>query len=147
MNETIEGITAELLDRCGLSIPVLLEKRFPGGRLVGGKFNVGTRTITMYIDTVWEQCLQLLGSGTDFLNYYAIVLAHELGHALDEDLEELAEMLHIYEGNETESEGLIRLAEEKAWDIAREIVYDLDERLFTKIRNEALEMHGEKALV
>ncbi|WP_026692613.1 hypothetical protein [Peribacillus kribbensis] len=139
LDKTIEEITSELLTRSGLNVPVSLENRFPNGRLVGGKYNLGTRSITMYLDTVKEQCQLLFGSISHYLNYYAIVLAHELGHATDESLAAIADLLAV--ANEAESRKLLRMAEEKAWEAARELVFDIDEGLFAKVRDTALDMH------
>ncbi|MBM7694122.1 hypothetical protein JOC77_003566 [Peribacillus deserti] len=138
-NHSIEEITSELIIRSGKNIPVLLENRFPDGRLVGGKYNLGTRSITMYIETVKEQCHMLFGNVTDFLNYYAIVLAHEIGHAMDEELQELADRLN--DSDDHQSRALIRKAEETAWEAAREILFDVDEKLFSKIKEVALSLH------
>ncbi|PLT31272.1 hypothetical protein [Peribacillus deserti] len=138
-NLSIEEITSELIIRSGKNIPVQLENRFPDGRLVGGKYHLGTKSITMYIETVKEQCELLFGNVTHYLNYYAIVLAHEIGHALDEGLDQLAERLH--DSDDQLAKQLIRKAEETAWEAAKDIVFDIDEKLFSKIKEVALALH------
>ena len=85
----IERIVDQILIQSGSSVDVKLESFFPGDRFAGGKYNFGTHTITLYIEEIKAQCLQIFSSLDHFEDYLAVVFAHEIGHAEDIQLAEI----------------------------------------------------------
>ncbi|MDO3410120.1 hypothetical protein QWJ34_10140 [Saccharibacillus sp. CPCC 101409] len=138
MNRTlIEDTIADILTRSDSRIEVVLENLFPGKRLVGGKYNLDDNRITLYLGVLEEQCIQLFGTLDDFEEYVRIVLAHELGHANDPELEYLSERLVKIRGNLSRIRVTLRL-EENAWRYADDLVRTENPALFDTIMGQSL---------
>ncbi|WP_423802978.1 hypothetical protein [Paenibacillus dendrobii] len=131
-------IVDQLLQRSGLELSVRLEMRFEDGRLIGGKYGMISRSVTMYTEVIQEQCLQLFGSVGRMEDYFTVVLAHELGHAADADLPRLCEEL---EDAAMSGERRTRIAlqiEENAWNYALALVPEVDAAFFSIVIDESL---------
>lgn len=120
-NIQIEKIVERILVQSGSSVNVELEDFFPGDRFAGGKYNFGTHTITLYIEEIKAQCLQLFSSLDHFEEYLAVVFAHEIGHAEDRELAELIQRMDGA-GNVVAEKGIALKIEENAWDYARKLI-------------------------
>ncbi|WP_246073106.1 hypothetical protein [Paenibacillus dokdonensis] len=144
MNQIVD----QMLQRSGLDIIVRLESRLEGGRLIGGKYGMISKTVTMYTEVIEEQCLQMFGSLEQVETYFAVVLAHELGHAADTRLSFLCEEL---EDEAISAERRTRVAlqiEENAWNYALALVPEVDAVFFSTVIDESLvayRMQAQKA--
>jgi hypothetical protein len=134
--ERFQNVVDEMLSRLDSNLNVVLEDAFPGKRLVGGKYSMGTRSITMFMKDVTEQCLRLFPDDELLMDYFKVVFAHELGHAYDGELVELAEQLD--ETNGTERNRLMLQIEENAWRFARTILPDLALSFVEEIERQSL---------
>jgi hypothetical protein len=128
---------SNLLLQSGSQVKVSLESSFPGGRLVGGKYQTATHSVTLYQEPIKQQCLQLFGSLDRLEEYINVVFAHELGHAEDTQLEELSRLLdRNLPANER---NLIQLQiEENAWKFAESLLSQIDPAFIHKIVTESL---------
>ena len=117
----IERIVDQILIQSGSSVDVKLESFFPGDRFAGGKYNFGTHTITLYIEEIKAQCLQIFSSLDHFEDYLAVVFAHEIGHAEDIQLAELIDQIDMC-NNEYTRKGIALKIEENAWEYARKLI-------------------------
>ena len=114
-------------------VAVKIEARFPGTRLVGGKFSMAENRIYLYKEGIMRQCMRLFGSLEKLEDYAAVVL----GHANDSELEELASRLD-WDLSAAER-AFVRLAiEENAWRYARTVLADLDPAFVEPIVSESL---------
>lgn len=120
-NLQIENIVEQLLMQSGSSVKVELEDFFPGDRFAGGKYNFGTHTITLYIEEIRAQCLQIFSSLDRFEEYLAVVFAHELGHAEDRQLTDLIDQLNTSTNDFARNRVALRI-EENAWDYAGKLI-------------------------
>ncbi|ESU31232.1 hypothetical protein G3A_17795 [Bacillus sp. 17376] len=120
-NLQIENIVETILVRSGSSVQVELEDFFPGDRFAGGKYNFGTHTITLYIEEIKAQCLQLFKSLDHFEDYLEVVFAHEIGHAEDRELAELVQKMNETNHDFTRK-GIALNIEENAWNYARKLI-------------------------
>ncbi|WP_052476005.1 hypothetical protein [Cohnella kolymensis] len=119
MNDNGFGLRIrQLVSLTGSTVKVVVEERFPGGRLVGGKYNPATHTITLFRDCIREQCIQLFGTENVLDQYAAIILAHELGHAQDPQLAQLAEQLASPVASKREQRKIALKIEKNAWNFA-----------------------------
>lgn len=120
-NLQLEKIVEQILVQSGSGVKVELEDFFPGDRFAGGKYNFGSHTITLYIEEIKAQCLQLFSSLDQYENYLAVVFAHEIGHAEDR---ELAELIQKMDGttNDVSKKGIALQIEMNAWDFARTLI-------------------------
>ncbi|MFC4101223.1 hypothetical protein [Paenibacillus xanthanilyticus] len=116
-----ERIVRRLLEASGSTATVILKGSFPGGRMIGGKYSLATHTITMYLTEIASQCVQLFGSDEQLAEYFEVVLAHELGHAEDPCLAELAGSLEQHK-TAMESARVALLIEENAWSYAMKLL-------------------------
>ncbi|GGN93642.1 hypothetical protein [Saccharibacillus kuerlensis] len=138
MNRTlIEHIVTDVLTRSNSEIEVVLENLFPGRRLVGGKYSLDDNRITLYLGVLEEQCKLLFGSLEPFEEYVRVVLAHELGHAHDPELEYLSERLVRIRGKVSRTRVSLRL-EENAWRYADNLVRIENPAVFDTIRGQSL---------
>jgi hypothetical protein len=117
----IENIVDQILSQSGSRVEVELESFFPGDRFAGGKYNLGTHTITLYIEEIKAQCLQIFSTLDDFEEYLAVVFAHEIGHAEDSQLVGLIEQMDAC-NNEHDRKGIALKIEENAWEYARKLI-------------------------
>ncbi|CAM3907560.1 hypothetical protein [Mesobacillus thioparans] len=120
-NIQIEKIVERILVQSGSSVQVELEEFFPGDRFAGGKYNFGSHTITLYIEEIKAQCLQVFSSLDHFEEYLAIVFAHEIGHAEDRELAELIQKMEEA-GNDVLKKRIALQIERNAWDYARMLI-------------------------
>lgn len=137
----LNQIARRLLERSKVDVAVRLESRFDGGRLVGGKFGMHSRSVTMYTGVIEEQCMQMFGSLERVEEYFAIVLAHELGHAADPDLSSLSELtedMRLSEG--TRMRAALQI-EENAWNYALTLIPEADRVMVSSIIDESLEAY------
>ncbi|WP_299088905.1 hypothetical protein [uncultured Metabacillus sp.] len=104
---------------------MVVESTFPDGRLVGGKYHLGTHTITLYLNTIKQQCVQLFATDQYYLDYLMIVTAHELGHAEDQELVELCNQLDECTSKAERNKISLRI-EENAWRYARALLKGMD---------------------
>ncbi len=131
-------VVDRLLQRSGLDITVGLEPRFGDGRLIGGKYGMNSKSVTMYTEVIQEQCLQMFGTLEREEDYFTVVLAHELGHAADAELQRLCEEL---EDASVSGERRTRVAlqiEENAWNYALALVPEVDAAFFSTVIDESL---------
>jgi hypothetical protein len=120
----------ELLDLSGSTVQVVVQDRFPGGRLVGGKYNMITHTVTLYRESIREQCLQLFGTEDRFEMYAAAVFAHELGHSEDRQLSQLSELLDSRELSKREKTTIALKIEKTAWMFAAQLFSEWKQAAF-----------------
>ncbi|MBO3285124.1 hypothetical protein MKY98_24710 [Paenibacillus sp. FSL M8-0228] len=132
-----ERIVAELLERAAIGVIVKLEKRFPGGRLIGGKYAMNAHAITMYTDVIETQCLQMFGSIDRVEEYFTVVLAHEIGHAADTELVDLSDALEQESGIGTRQRLALQI-EENAWNYALGLVPEIDATFISAVIDESL---------
>ncbi|WP_123041971.1 hypothetical protein [Cohnella candidum] len=112
------------LARSGSAASVVVEERFPGRRLVGGKYNPVSHQVTLYRETIREQCLQLFGTDAYAEAFGVVILSHELGHAEDPDLQELSERLERDRLPAREKKSLALRIERNAWKYAYNLLTD-----------------------
>ncbi|WP_286185084.1 hypothetical protein [Bacillus sp. SD075] len=124
------------------SLELIIEKEFPGKRCVGGKYSAIGHSITLYKRDIEIQCERSLGSLARLEEFTWVILAHEMGHALDPALAVLSEELY----NTGKSEILYQI-EVNAWNIAAGLIPFIVEDLFTFIRDESLEHCTNRLLV
>jgi hypothetical protein len=132
-----------LLRRASSDVRVRTKKKFPGSRSVGGKFSMGSRMITLYLQEIEEQCFQIFGSLRSIDDYVTIILAHEMGHAHDPLLEQLSDQLDSCH-EPLEAARLALRIEQNAWDYASELVPEVDRFVFEKIVECSLEAYHER---
>lgn len=117
----IKRIVDQILIQSGSSVEVELEAFFPGDRFAGGKYNFDSHTITLYIEEIKAQCLQIFSSLDHFEDYLAVVFAHEIGHAEDKQLGDLIVQMDA-SNNEYTRTGIALNIEKNAWDYARMLI-------------------------
>lgn len=139
----LNRIVTELLSRSGSGVTVKLESYFPGGRLIGGKYSMDAHRVTMYTEVIKQQCLQLFGSLESVHDYFAVVFAHELGHAADIRLQELSDELEYAEDNLKRKEILLQI-EENAWNNAMPWIVDVNPAFINVIVDRSLEAYREE---
>lgn len=123
-NLQIEKIVEEILVQSGSSVKVELEDFFPGDRFAGGKYNFGSHTITLYIEEIKAQCLQVFSSMECFEDYLSVVFAHEIGHAEDRELTELIQKMEEA-GNDVLKKRIALQIEMNAWEYARLLIPEM----------------------
>ncbi|WP_037286944.1 hypothetical protein [Saccharibacillus sacchari] len=138
----IEDTVTDVLTRSNSEIEVVLENLFPGKRLIGGKYNLDDHRITLYLDALEEQCLILFGSLEPFEEYVRVVLAHELGHANDPELEYLSDRLVNIRGSLPRTRITLRL-EENAWRYANRLLRMENPAVFDTIMGQSLSSYYE----
>lgn len=119
-----QRIIRKLQQVSGLDVDILVEDHFPDRRMIGGKYSLETNKVTIYLEEVRKQCLGLFGSEERLLDYFSVILAHELGHAADKNLLELS-MVRAGKSDMQKRNQLSMKIEENAWIYAKELVPDL----------------------
>ncbi|MCQ4088058.1 hypothetical protein [Saccharibacillus sp. JS10] len=138
MNRTlIEDTVTDVLARSNSKIEVVLENLFPGKRLIGGKYNLDDNRITLYLGVLEQQCELLFDSLEPFQEYVRVVLAHELGHAHDPELEYLSNRLSSIRGKVSRTRISLRL-EQNAWQYADDLLRGENPIVFDTIRGQSL---------
>ena len=117
----IKRIVDQILIQSGSSVKVELESYFPGDRFAGGKYNFASHTITLYIEEIKAQCLQVFSALDHFEDYLAVVFAHEIGHAEDSQLSDLIEQMDACNNDYTRTDIALNI-ENNAWDYARMLI-------------------------
>ncbi|MDN4620201.1 hypothetical protein QCD85_18955 [Paenibacillus sp. PsM32] len=140
MNLYHELVIEKLLQRAHSNVHVLTQEHFPGDRSVGGKFGMNSRTITLYIHEIEEQCTELFGSLQYIEQYFQIIFAHELGHAHDPMLEMLADELERCSDSLQSARISLRI-EENAWEYARDLLPEVEPFIFQTILDRSLEAY------
>lgn len=134
----LNEIIRELVGRSGLGVQVRLRTRSRDGRLIGGKYGMVSKRITMYTGVIEEQCMQMFGSLDRVEEYFTIVLAHELGHAADPELPALSESLEDMNLTEEQRVRVALQIEENAWNYALELIPEADLPMMSAIIDESL---------
>ncbi|WP_246188155.1 hypothetical protein [Paenibacillus tengchongensis] len=127
----------DLLDRSANGVAVKYEPRFPGGRLVGGKYQMSTHTVYLYIEEIIRQCRLMFGSTGRLQEYFAVIMAHELGHSADAELESLADRLDEPLTARERAEIQLRI-EENAWAYAAALLPEIEPAFMQRIIDESL---------
>ncbi|HZG69896.1 MAG TPA: hypothetical protein VEY51_00025 [Chondromyces sp.] len=143
IEKNIKELIEELVKRSGSSASVIIENHFPDHRMVGGKYNSNNHTVTIYLEEIREQCQQVFLTDDFFLDYVAVVLAHELGHAEDSELEFLSNKLYK-ETNEIEKKKIALKIEENAWEFAEKLIPEMDQAFMKTIIYFALKSYREE---
>lgn len=142
-NQDMKYIADELLLRSGLDITVKLEDVFQGGRLVGGKYQMDSKTITMYTEMIELQCLQMFGSLDSMLDYFKVVMAHEIGHAADQELLALSDALDNSQDLREYNQIALQI-EENAWRYALLLIPDIDLSFVSEIIDQSLQSYRDE---
>jgi hypothetical protein len=129
-DEGLELRIREMLRLSGSTVKVVIKDRFPGGRLVGGKYHPVTHTITLYRESIREQCRQLFGTEAYFDVYAAMVFAHELGHSEDRQLAQLTELLDTPKLTKQEKKTVALKIETNAWVFAAKLFSEWKQAAF-----------------
>lgn len=101
---------------------------------------MNSRTITLYIQEIQEQCTELFGSLQYIEQYFQIIFAHELGHAHDPMLEMLADELERCSDSLQSARISLRI-EENAWEYARDLLPEVEPFIFQTILDRSLEAY------
>lgn len=133
-------IVNELVHLSKSLVEVKIEEKCPLNRNIGGKYSLHEHAITLYLDEIKKQCELLFPDKNVFLDYTAVILAHELGHATDESL------LSLIELQEKTKEPLKRrqidfLIEFQAWKNAKKLVPNIPSSFFNYIKHHSLEYY------
>ncbi|MCD7036515.1 hypothetical protein LRR81_19895 [Metabacillus sp. GX 13764] len=146
-NEQIKQMTDALLLKSGSAADMIIDTFFPDGRLIGGKYNLGSHTITIYTETIKRQCMQMFHSLERYAEYLEAVCAHEIGHAEDLELEGLAERLENPSASDSEKKRIALKIEENAWEYAEKLLPEADPEFFQTIVNQSLESYRDALLM
>ncbi|KIL75068.1 hypothetical protein [Bacillus badius] len=133
---------SSLMKKKDPKLTLKIKKEFPGARCVGGKYSPADHSVTLFKQDIAIQCERLLGSLERLKEYEWIIFAHELGHALDEELPSLSDRLE-----ETKSLDVLAQIELNAWSIAEELIPFIDSRLFARVKEESLRYFSRSPLV
>ncbi|WP_246590716.1 hypothetical protein [Paenibacillus sophorae] len=142
-DELFNRAAEELLIRSGGSTEIIIEARFPGSRLVGGRYHMATAKVYLYKEQLKEQCLELFGSLNRLREYVAVVCAHELGHAEDRELVSLSNRLDEEISHREHAEIALQI-EENAWRYAESLLPDIDPEFMRTIIDESLYAYRRK---
>ncbi|WP_379160878.1 hypothetical protein [Paenibacillus sp. sgz5001063] len=130
-------VVDELLVHSNSQVQVKIEACFPGKRLVGGKYHMGSHTVYLYKEDIIEQCVRLFGSLDRLEEYIAVIFAHELGHSEDQKLQELAVLLDEAL-TERERAEISLTIEENAWHYAQCLLSHYDPLFIEHIIEQSL---------
>ncbi|KUP04008.1 hypothetical protein Q73_14380 [Bacillus coahuilensis m2-6] len=126
--------------RAESNVNIIIKDYFPENKLVGGKYHVGSHTVTVFIEEIRKQCLQIFQSEEPLQDFITIVTAHEIGHAEDVELLDLIDQLDT--ATSEKEKVLIKLKiEENAWDFAATIIPRRLEGMLTVIRGISLQLY------
>jgi len=125
-------------------VHVRIEPCFPDGRLVGGKYHAASHTVFLYEEEIIEQCKLLFGSLEPLRSYIRVILAHELGHAEDNELEYLSGLLDTSSAPADRFRVMLHI-EENAWRYAEALLPDIDPIFLRTIVDESLFSHRQAA--
>ncbi|MGA9288222.1 MAG: hypothetical protein WBV93_07680 [Anaerobacillus sp.] len=134
-----QAIIHKLRQVSGVDVPIILEDHFPEERIIGGKYSLEKHVITIYLKEVRMQCMLLFGSDEYMLNYFTVILAHELGHAADQNLRAMADLRASTSDVKRRNQISIKL-EENAWNYATRLIPDLHPLLMI-VKERSLDMY------
>jgi hypothetical protein len=139
----VQKLVNDVLVRSESDVYIKLENSFPGNRIVGGKYSLTTHTVTLYLEEIRQQCLQLF-STLDYLDdYLKVVFAHELGHAEDMELDYLSHKLSTCSEERDRIEIALKI-EENAWDYARRLTPEINPDFFNTIVSHSTQIYKTK---
>lgn len=133
-------IVDDLLKLSDRFVTVKIEERCPLNRNIGGKYSLQEHSITLYVDEIKKQCELLFPGKNVFLDYTAVILAHELGHATDQSLLALIE-LHEKTEEPLQRRQIDFLIEFQAWKKAKRLVPNIPLSFFNYIKHHSLEYY------
>ncbi|HZH59437.1 MAG TPA: hypothetical protein VEY70_07665 [Metabacillus sp.] len=136
----IMNIVNELLKLSDNLVKVKIEERCPLNRNIGGKYNLQEHAITLYLGEIKKQCELLFPGKNVFLDYTAVILAHELGHATDQSLSTLVK-LHESTEEPLQKRQIDFLIEFQAWKNAKGFVPNISSSFFNYIKRHSLEYY------
>ncbi|SFD74871.1 hypothetical protein SAMN05428981_1011700 [Bacillus sp. OV194] len=139
-NEKLIYKINKMVERFNLSVDVQIEAKYPLDRNIGGKYNAGDHSITLYLEEIQSQCQWMFPEQDVMLEYALVIFAHEAGHATDPYLQKLVELYDDTE-DELKKRKIELIVEVQAWKIAKALVSDVPDGLFNKIKRISLEHH------
>ncbi len=122
--EYYNNLVKSILQMLSLTTTVTIEEHFPGNRNIGGKFSLKSGAITLYLEEIKLQCIRVLGTDERMVDYFKIILAHEIGHSEDKDLEQLAKRKQVAKSNYEKHQLAIKI-EDNAWNFAKKVFPEL----------------------
>ena len=140
MKETVfHSIVRTLQQKSNINVPIQITDHFPGERLVGGKYSLETNQITIYLEEVKKQCVLIFGSDEYLIDYFTVIVAHELGHAADKTLALLAKQ-RANALSSIRKRQLSLIIEDNAWRFAKKLLPELTPILAT-VRGKSMELY------
>ncbi len=133
-------IIDDLLKLSDHFVEVKIEERCPLNRNIGGKYSLHENAITLYVKEIKKQSELLFPGKNVFLDYTAVILAHELGHATDQSLLALIE-LHEKTEEPLQRRQIDFLIEFQAWKKAKILVPNIPPSFFNYIKHHSLEYY------
>ena len=133
-------IVNELLKVSNSLVKVKIEQKCPLNRNIGGKYSLNEHAITLYVAEIKKQCELLFPRKNVFLDYTAVILAHELGHATDQSLSTLIE-LHEKIEEPLHRRQIDFLIEFQAWKNAKRLVPNIPSSFFNHIKHHSLKYY------
>ncbi|WP_082220407.1 hypothetical protein [Domibacillus robiginosus] len=133
-----------LLDRSGSTVSVEIHDSAGRHTIAGGKYSLAQHKIILYWDGIKEQCRILYGSLKPFEQHLAAVFAHELGHAEDDQLKDLADQLDRTEDSLQKKRIALRI-ETNAWSYASRLLEEDDREFLQFLMHMSLEPYHEGA--
>ncbi|MDM5199472.1 hypothetical protein QUF84_15970 [Fictibacillus enclensis] len=142
VNERLVQKINQMVENFNISVDIHIEAKCPLNRNIGGKYNAGEQSITLYLEEIQAQSEWLFPNEDVFVEYASVIFAHEAGHATDPYLQKLVELYDSTE-DEFKRKKIELLVEVQAWKIAKELVQELPDEFFSKIKRISLEHHYE----
>ncbi|MDN4522861.1 hypothetical protein [Fictibacillus fluitans] len=140
VNERLIQKINHMVETFNISVEIHIEAKCPLNRNIGGKYNAGEQSITLYLEEIQSQCGWMFPGEDVFVEYASVIFAHEAGHATDPYLQKLVELYDATE-DEFKRKKIELLVEVQAWKIASALVHDLPDDFFNKIKRISLEHH------
>ncbi|MCM3789661.1 hypothetical protein M3221_14775 [Domibacillus indicus] len=140
----LPAVVQHLLDRSGSSVSVEIHDSEGRHTIAGGKYSLAQHKITLYWDGIQEQCRTLYGSLKPFEQHLAAVFAHELGHAEDRELEELADQLDCTDDLLEKKRIALRI-ETNAWSYASRLLQEDNSEFLHFLMHMSLEPYHDGA--
>ncbi|WP_419873352.1 hypothetical protein [Candidatus Pristimantibacillus sp. PTI5] len=98
---------------------------------------MSTRTVHLYKESIRKQCYQLFGSLDRLEAYISVVCTHELGHAEDKQLCQLADRMDQAITHRERAETALKI-EEHAWKYAELLLPNIDQAFIGVIIEQSL---------
>ncbi|WP_273850879.1 hypothetical protein [Guptibacillus spartinae] len=135
----LHSIVRKLQQRSNINVSIHITDRFPGERLIGGKYSLETNKITIYLEEIKKQCVLLFGSDDYLFEYFTVIVAHELGHAADKTLAVLAKQRANALSPNKKKQISLKI-EDNAWRFAKKLLPELTPILST-VRVKSMELY------